>query len=326
MAIILYILIYLVRLQQSGWEPHLDLFPQLRQYLDTKIAYFLPSPQAELLSGILLGNKKDLPADLKLALRDTSTLHIVVVSGQNLSLLAGIFLRTAGFLKRKLAVCLTIIVILGFVMLTGGQTPILRAAIMAILSYLAQIYGRQYDGFWTLITVAGLMLLINPAWITDLSFQLSFLATFGVVVISPILAEFLKKIPLFLRENLVVTFSAQLMVTPVIIQNFHQLSLVSIPTNLFLLWSIPYIMSGGLVLLVLGSISAIFGQVVAFALQVILTYFIYVVSFFASLPFAWEYMGEQNWPVWIGYYFLLAGILWFMLSLKYDQTENSDRP
>ena len=87
LVIVLYALIYFLRFQQAmpagrqgGWEPKLDLFPQVRSSLDQRITQFLPSPQAELLSGILLGNQRDLPYDLRLALRDTSTLHIVVVS------------------------------------------------------------------------------------------------------------------------------------------------------------------------------------------------------------------------------------------------------
>ncbi len=307
LAVLLYILIYLVRFQQGGWEPKPDLFPEFRKGLDKKIALSLPSPQAELLSGIVLGNKKDLPYDLKLALRDTSTLHIVVVSGQNLSLLAAILMRSAGILKRKLAITLTVMAMLGFVILTGGQIPVLRAALMASLSYLAQFTGRQADGFWTLIVIAGLMLLINPIWITDLSFQLSFLATFGVVVVAPILSNSFKIGSKFLKENIMVTLAAQIMVTPVIIQNFHQLSLVSIPANLLVLWVIPYIMGGGLILLILSLFSNLLAQFLALILEVLLTYFIYIVQFFASFSFAWQYIGEQVWVVWVGYYMILAG-------------------
>ena len=93
LAIFLYILIYILRMQQGGWEPKIDILRTQRKTLDQRISQILPSPQAELLSGILLGQNKSLPGHLKLALRDTSTLHIVVASGQNLSLVAGFFLR-----------------------------------------------------------------------------------------------------------------------------------------------------------------------------------------------------------------------------------------
>lgn len=313
LSILLYLLIYLVRLQQGGWEPKLDLFPQIRKDLDKKISQILPTPQAELLSGIVLGNKKDLPISLKLALRDTSTLHIVVVSGQNLSILAGMIMNLAGLIKRRFAIILNSIVMLLFVILTGGQIPVLRAALMVGISYIAQIYGRENDGFWALLIVGLLMLLINPLWIKDLSFQLSFLATFGVVVLSPAISNMFKNLPPFLKENVIVTLSAQIMVTPVIIQNFHQLSLVSIPTNLLVLWIVPYIMGGGLILLIVSLLSNFLTRLVALLLEILLTYFIYIVKFFSSLPFAWQYAGEQIWIVWVGYYMLVAAIV---LSLK----------
>ncbi|QQG43094.1 MAG: ComEC/Rec2 family competence protein [Candidatus Daviesbacteria bacterium] len=309
LAILLYILIYFVRWQQEGWEIKLDLFPEFRAQLDKKISLLLPSPQAQLLSGIVLGEKKDLPFDFKLALRDTSTLHMVVVSGQNLSLLAVLLLKLSGFLTRKVAIVLTFLVIVGYVILTGGQIPVIRAALMALLAGLAQLFGRQNDGFWALVLVAAILLLINPAWISDLSFQLSFLATFGVIVVAPVLASYLKRWPPFLRENLSVTVGAQLAVFPVIVQNFHQLSLVSVPANLLTLWTIPYIMSWGLAMLILTAVSDLLARFIAVGLNLILTYFIYVVTFFASLPFAWEYVGEQVWIVWVGYYLVMGGML-----------------
>ena len=311
LAILLYILIYFLRWQQGGWEIELDLFPNFREDLDHRISQLLPSPQAELLSGIVLGNKKDLPISLKLALRDTSTLHIVVVSGQNLTLLAGVFMNLAGLLNRKLAIFITLIAICGYIILTGAQIPVLRAAIMAFFAYSAQIFGRQKDGVWVLIITALLLLLINPAWILDLSFQLSFLATTGVVIVAPIFLKYLKSIPL-IGQDLAVTTGAQLMIMPVIIQNFHQLSLAGVAANLLVLWTIPFMMILGSVTLLVSSISYLLAQILALALSALLTYFIYVVSFFASLPFAWEYVGEQMWIVWVGYYMILAGVL-FML-------------
>lgn len=309
LAVVLYVLIYFVRLQQGGWEVNLDLFPNLRENLDRKISLNLATPQAQLLSGISLGIKKDLPADLRLALRDTSTLHMVVVSGQNLSLLAALLLGLSGLLTRKVAIILTFFVISAYVVLTGGQIPVIRAALMAYLSNLASLLGRQNNGFWALILIAGLMLLLNPLWINDLSFQLSFLATFGVIVVAPILLKFLKKWPSFIRDNLAVTVGAQVMVLPLISQNFHQISLISIPANLLTLWTIPYIMGGGLIFLLLSFVSDILARIFALGLGALLTYFIYIVKFFSLLPFAWSYIGEQLWIVWVGYYLVIGGIL-----------------
>lgn len=307
LAIILYLLLLCFRYQQvtpaGGWDiKSLDLFPEIRLSLDHRISQLLPSPQAELLSGILLGNKKDLPAELKLALRDSSTLHIVVVSGQNLTLLAGLFLNLSGLFKRRTAILISIGAIIFYTMLTGAQIPVIRAAIMATLAFTGELFGRQRSGVWILLMTAGLMLLVNPLWVTDLSFELSFLATFGVIVLAPILEKALKFLPLFIKQDLAITTGAQLMIMPVIIQNFHQLSVVGIFANLLVGWTIPIIM-------ILGALMLVLGSVLSLVINALLTYFIYIVQFFAGLPFAWEYIGEQIWVVWLGYYLVLGGVL-----------------
>ncbi len=315
LAILLYILIYFLRLQQvlppSKFNSHdskIDIFKSQRGYLDQRISQLLPSPQAQLLSGILLGQNKDLPSSFKLALRDTSTLHIVVASGQNLSIAAGFFLALAGLIRRRTAIILSMLVAIGYTLLTGLQVPILRAAIMFVLSSLAAFFGRAKEGWRVLILTAGLMLLINPYWVVDLSFQLSFLATFGVIVVAPILLRYLKSWFL-IGPDLAVTLGAQLLVTPVIIQNFHQLSLVSVFANLLVGFSVPFIMIFGAIMLFVSLISTSLGWILSLMVSALLTYFIYIVSFFSSLPFAWEYVGEQGWFVWAGYYMVLGGML-----------------
>jgi len=322
LAIILYLLLLCLRFQQGGWEPKFDLFVSQRQALDQKINQFLPSPQAELLSGILLGESKNLPGRLKLALRDTSTLHIVVASGQNLSMVAGFFLALSGLIKRKNAVALSLGAAIFYTILTGLQVPILRAAIMFSLASLAQLFGRERDGAWVLVVTAALMLLINPGWITSISFQLSVLATFGVIVVAPILLKYLDKVPV-IGSDLAVSLAAQIMVTPIIAQNFHQFSLVGLVTNVLILWTVSFIMILGMVMSMVGFFWSGLAWLIALAVSAFLTYFIYIVQFFASFSFAWIYVGQYLWIVWLGYYLVIAAV---MLSLIYAKKENPGRP
>ena len=326
---ILYLLFYALRFQQAvpagrqgGWEIEINLFHTLRQTLGEKIDALLPSPKSQLLFGILLGEKKELPAQIKLALRDTSTLHIVVVSGQNLSILAGFFWALSGLIKRRYANILALLATIFYTLLTGAQVPVLRAMLMVSLAMFAQSIGRPRDGFWVLMMTAGLMLLVNPRWIIDLSFQLSFMATMGLIVVAPILLKWLKSFPL-IGQDLAITSGAQLMVVPIIAQYFHQFSLVGILTNVLVGWTIPIVMILGVPMLVFSFISQFLAQFFALLINILLTYFIYIVQFFASLPFAWEYVGEQVWIVWLGYYLILAAVV---LSLNNGKAENLKRP
>lgn len=323
LAIVLYLLIYFIRFQQGGWEFKKDVFGDYRQALDKRISQFLPSPQAELLSGILLGQNKSLPGWFKLALRDTSTLHIVVASGQNLSMAAGFFLFLSGLIKRRNAIILSLLFAVGYTWLSGMQVPIIRAGMMFGLASLAQLFGRQRDGVWVLIITAGLMLLINPAWISSLSFQLSFLATLGVIAVTPVLLKNLKVLPV-IGQDLAVTLGAQLMVIPLIAANFHQLSLVGVVTNLLIGWTVPLVMILGSLMLFLSLLWVPLAEVIGLAAGGLLTYFIYIVQFFASLTFAWEYVGEQGWVVWIGYYMVAGGLL-IGLSRSQNDSEQLGR-
>lgn len=320
LAILLYILIYLVRWQQGGWEIQTSLFNNLRSQLDQQISTYLNSPYSNLLSGILLGNKKDLPPELKLALRDTSTLHIVVVSGQNLTILVGFFMGLAGLLRRRVALTLAISASILYVILTGAQVPVLRAGIMVILALVAQMFGRERDGIWILLVTAGLLLLINPQWIQDLSFQLSFLSTAGVIIVAPLLLQRLNFLPSFIAVDLAVTVGAQLLVMPVIAQNFHQISLVSVVTNLLIGWTVPIMMILGALMLIFSIIAPILASIWAGLASILLMYFVYIVEFFARVPFAWEYVGEKSIIFWIGYYFLLGGML-LLIHVKTKITE-----
>src|SRR3989338_8569461 len=107
------------------------------------------------------------------------------------------------------------------------------------------------------------------------------------------------------------------MVTPIIAQNFHQFSIVGLLANLFVLLTISFIMILGTIMVLLSYLSQFLASVVALSVSVLLTYFLYIVEFFASLPFAWEYVGEQIWIVWIGYYLVLTSV---MLSLDRKST------
>lgn len=318
LALLLYGLIYYIRLQQGGWEVKTEILSSFRGSLEQRSAQLLPYPQAQLLDGILLGDKKDLPGQLKLALRDTSTLHIVVVSGQNLTILGALFVNLAGLLKRKTAIILTLLLVYLYTILTGAQVPVLRAALMVSFSYLAELFGREADSLRALLLCGGLMLLVNPLWLGDLSFQLSFLATFGVIVVAPILEKALKKLPKFIAVDLAVTVGAQLMVTPVIIQNFHQLSLVSVITNLAVLWVIPWIMIFGGLMIFFSFLSLWLGWLLSAVVYALLTYFIYLVNFFSAVSFSWIYVGEMSWLIWIGYYLLLTAGLLTLSRLCYD--------
>lgn len=317
LALVLFILLFLLRVHQVGGLRPASFSQSPEQsnslenfglYLSDRSQDILPEPQASLLSGMLLGVKKNLPKDFNQALVNTSTIHIVVVSGENLSLVAGFIMFLVPFLGRKKTIGLALLVIILYSAMTGFQVPVIRAALMVGLSFLAQLLGRDRDGPWVLSLTGALMLLFNPNWLFSISFQLSFLATFGVIVVAPELVKRLRALPGVIRQDLGVSLSAQILTMPIIAFNFHQISLVGILANMLVLWTVSLIMIFGALALVGALVSLTLGSLLAFVPGVFLNYFVYIIYFFNNLPFASLSIGDTSVIFWAGYYIFLSGV------------------
>lgn len=301
-------------------EMEIDILQGYQTYLVERVDDLLPEPQSALLSGILLGERSSLPFHLRQSLTDTSTIHMVVVSGQNLTILSGLLMGLSGWLGRRRTILMTLGGMLVYALLTGLQVPVLRAFVMASGTVLAQATGRQVIGWWMLMLTAGLMLLVNPNWVYSISFQLSFLATLGLVAVAPVISIAIKRLPSLIRQDLSVTLAAQLMTLPVIASNFGSVSLVGIGANLMVLWTIPLIMVSGFFTLIASTIPGV-GELVSLVPITLLTYFIYIVELFSNLPLATVRTSDIGVIGWMGYYLVIAGVVW-LLNNKH-QSANS---
>jgi len=316
-----WILFFSFRILQIGGidptykEEGVQLFLPLRTDLSKTIDGILPYPQSALLSGIILGNQSSLPFYFRQQLQTTSTIHIVVVSGQNLTILAGFIMSLVSILGRRKTIILTLFVIVFYSLITGFGVPVVRAAIMAGLAYTGKLMGKEGTGWWILFLTGGLMLLYQPNWLLNISFQLSFLATFGVVVVAPIFSEAINKIPKLIREDFAVTLAAQLMVLPVIAYNFNQISLAGLIANSLVLWSIPLVMISGFLAMMIGLVNNLLGTVVGLIPGILLTYFIYIVQFFSKIPGASFNISQTSILMWVGYY-LILGVVFYKVSKR----------
>ncbi len=172
----------------------------VRQAADGVVVRILPQPESAILAGVVLGMDRDLPAGLVEAFRRTGTSHLLVVSGFNVTLIAGLVL---GLLSRRLspfrAALLAALAVLLYTLLVGADPPVLRAAIMALLGLGGNLLGRRQAGLNSLTLAAAVMALFEPGLLADPGFQLSFTATLGLIVYgTPFQDAFLKwteKIP-----------------------------------------------------------------------------------------------------------------------------------
>lgn len=294
--IVILVIIFFVRLQFASAlyrpDPNQEFLrlseplSPIRGYFTSQLNSILPPTQAGLLAGILLGVKSDLPEEFKKALITTSTIHIVVVSGQNLSLVVGFILGFSPIFGRRPTIFISLLTIAFYSLLTGFQLPVIRAAIMSILILLSQLFGRDRESSWILALTAWIMLMYNPNWLLSISFQLSFMATLGALIISKTVVGHLNFLPDVVKQDAAVSISTQALTLPIIAANFHQISLIGVLANLFVLWTVGPMMILGAVALLLTIILPVLGLLFSIIPNIFLTYFIYVVTFFSQLPMA----------------------------------------
>jgi len=294
---------------------------QLRERIEQVFNQSLPEPEASLLAGIVLGVKRNLARDFWSALQKTSTLHIVVASGFNVTVVIGtVIFLLAGVLHRRWAVFGGIVAVLVYTIMAGAGPAIVRAAVMGSLAYFGQVLGRQKDGLRLLVVAVMVMLLWQPLLIWDLGFQLSVTATLGLMLIGSRLVG-LKKIKL-VGEGLADTLSAQIAVWPILVISFGQMSLFGILVNSLILWFVPIIMYMGAGLAVVGLVWGELGRVFGWLVYLPLTVMVRIIEWFGGQSWISLQVGELSWWWGLGYYLVLVIIIyWFRTSKSQDVEE-----
>lgn len=252
------------------------------------LADALPEPHASLASGLITGGKQGLGAALLDAFVISGLVHIVVLSGYNVMIVAEAVLRALSFLSRRTAAIAAAAVIGMFVLVAGAGAASVRAGLMAGLALTARATGRTYAVLRALAAAAAVMLMINPLLLAfDPGFQLSFLATLGLILGAPRIAARLKFVRSeFWRELLASTLAAQLSVLPLLLYQTGMLALVSVPANLLVLPTVPAAMLAGTVAGVAGFIVPVAAPVVALPALLLLSYIVTIAEASAALPFS----------------------------------------
>jgi competence protein ComEC len=277
-----------------------ETLDSVRERLARGIEQSLPEPQASLAEGVLLGRKSALPPDLRDDLNATNTSHLVVVSGANVVLVSAFAVAALSWVfGRRRALMLSIAVVLMYMLLVGVSPPVVRGTIMGILLIIAQVTGRRTNGLVSILFAAALMIAVEPDAVRDVSFQLSFAATAGIVFVAAPLHDWIIEavarvsrrdavphaVSAFVVLPLATTIAAIVATEPLIALNFERVSLVAIPANLLVVPAFPLILaSSGL---------AAAGEMLPFGHTLLaapgfylLSYWIGVAGWLAGLPAA----------------------------------------
>ncbi len=248
----------------------------------------LPEPHASLAEGLLVGGKQGLGRELLDAFAIVGLLPIVVLSGYNVMVVAQALMDGLSFLPRRSSIAIAAVAIILFVLAAGTGASALRAGLMALVALYGRATGRTYSALRALLAVFVLLVLWNPlSLLYDPGFQLSFLATLGLILLTaPLSARLLWVRQGTFRETLATTLAAQLFVLPLLLYETGNLSLVAIPANLFVLPVVPFAMLFAAVAGVGALIIPPLATILALPAYALLSYIIMVAEVGAKLPFA----------------------------------------
>ena len=323
-----------VRLLERGrGNPFWHTLYALRKKAQRVILQSIHEPEASLLSGILLGLERGIPADLMEDFRRTGTSHIIAISGFNIAVLVGFLNGLLGRLVGRRAWPFILIGVGAYTLLVGADATVVRAAIMGGLYVLAGAVGRTTYALVSLGFAALFMSAFNPFVLWDVGFQLSFAATLGLIVFVPwaekklegLLALYLP-VSLFerafnlLNEAVVVTLAAQIATLPLIIYYFGNLSLIGPAANFLVIPAQPGVMLWGAVSLLGGLLWLPLGRILGWVAWLYAAYTIRCVELLARPE--WASIKVQGWrgEFILAYYLSVAGV-WLAIA-KWEEVRD----
>lgn len=265
----------------------------------------LPAPYAFLATGLVISGKGSLDKELQDQFQKVGLIHIVVLSGSNVSIVGEAISKFFSFLPKLWGGIFGSLGIICFGLMIGGGATVWRSVIMSIIGIWTKLSGRQNSGFIALMTAGTLMLFHNPKLLLhDPSFQLSFVATLGLIFLASPIEEILQRakktlekshkiflmslkyIPPSLISLIATSIATQIFTLPFIIRFSGVVSLVSLPVNALVLPFIPFTMLFVFLTGVISFMTVTVAYLPAFVAYALLKYELLVVGYFSSLSFS----------------------------------------
>lgn len=263
------------------------IIAELRRRFVAGMQSALPEPLASFGMGLLIGQRANLPDQVYNSLLMVGLVHIIAVSGYNLTIILRAVKGLLSKYSRRMSLLLAFALIGVFLLFAGASASIVRAAMVSVLSLLAAYYGRNVKPLVLIMLAAAITAWLNPFYVwTDISWYLSFLAFFGVMIVAPMV---LVRLPKRLHTSLIVTVAleslcAELMTLPYILHVFGQVSFIGLLANVLVVALVPLAM---LLCLVAGLAGMLLPAVVgwlAWPARLLLTYMLDIADVLSRIP------------------------------------------
>ena len=274
----------------------------LRNWFAERVGSVIPEPEVKLGLSYLLGMKTGLSDELSENLRVVGLTHIVVASGAHLAILVEVARKIFGRLSRMAGVLFSVVFVVVFMAMVGWTPSILRAGMMTILTLMAWYSGRVVAPWRLILMVMAVTLMVEPGFIANMGWQLSFASYAGIMMLGPGLNRWFygERKPGFIGSMILTTIAATVMTLPIILYYYGAVSLISVVANLLILPTLSYAM--GLVFLV-GLVAGVPGvsMVVGWCSMMMLDYHIMVVGWFSEMRMFLVEVPRYQWWVFLMY-------------------------
>ena len=284
-----YAIAFVEEVSCDGTPEQYKIFSFLRGKFVDAMRTILPLQEASLLGGLLLGLRGAMSVETLDMFRITGLIHIIVLSGYNITIVAEAVRRLSVRLPRFLSLALSLITVIVFVLLAGAQTAAVRAGSMASIALIARAARRENDGVRALLLVGALMVLYNPDQVLfSVSFHMSFLATLGLLICSPIIERNITFVPdrFQVRGIVAATFSTQVFLLPYLAYSIGEASIIGILANILVLPIVPIAMGLGalitVITLVIGTAASILTPIAYLPLFLIIS----IAKYLSLVPYA----------------------------------------
>jgi len=278
----------------------------------------LPHPYNYLLVGMLLGEKGFIPPYLKEVFTEAGIMHILAVSGLHVGIIAMALLFFLNMLRlpNKPKLFTLMLILIMYASITGFRPSVLRATIMFILLIGGKLLNRSRNLNISLFFAAFLILLCNPLILYDAGFLLSFMVTFSIINLSPILQGLFSKIVVWIKNPLAVSTAAWIGIFPLSAYFFNKVSIISIVSNIFIIPLTGIAVILGFATLFIGLASIPLAVIIANVNYLILNLITLIAKSFSSLPFAFIYVAQPSVIIVILYYLTV----FFIIEMFYKDT------
>ena len=281
-----------------------------RDRMITGLQQVMPVNDAAILTAVLFGGYQGINKDVISDFAATGLIHILSVSGAHIALVVGLITWLGKRLRWGSLFTITIaaVVVILYAGMSGLTPPVIRSALMGLISLLAVVLGRDTYAPAALAITALAMLVYQPLLVFDISFQLSFGATAGLVFLYQQTLAYLSRFPSWLAGPLAVTLSAQLGVLPVIAWYFNTFSLISFVANIIVLPVIELVILLGLTGVIVYTVVPLVGKVIFVSGSLLLGLVMLLTELLAAVPYSSVYLPAVGIPGSALYYLVLAWV------------------